>query len=159
MNELILFAGSVGLSFLAWGVVCARYLWPWLKRRSLAEAVKALLLLHAFRFVGVAFVVPGVVSPALQPGFAVPAAYGDLVAVVLAWVAYAATPGPIMRSALWVFNLWGAADLLFAFYQGLVGVGISPATFGAAFFIPTVYVPVLLITHGLMFWLLVRRMP
>jgi membrane protein required for beta-lactamase induction len=96
MNELILFAGSVGLSFLAWGVVCARYLWPWLKQRSLAEAVKPLLLLHAFRFVGVAFVVPGVVSPALQSGFAVPAAYGDLVAAVLAWVAYAATPGPMM---------------------------------------------------------------
>jgi len=56
---------------------------------------------------------------------------------------------------VWLFNLWGSADLLFAFYQGLFG-GLEANTLGAAFFIPTFVVPPLLVTHGLMFRLLVR---
>lgn len=55
---------------------------------------------------------------------------------------------------VWLFNLWGTADLLYAFYQGLIGVGIRPGQLGAAYFIPTTVVPLLLITHGLVFRLL-----
>jgi hypothetical protein len=55
-----------------------------------------------------------------------------------------------------VFNLWGCGDLLYAFYQGLIGVGIKPGQLGAAYFIPTAVVPLLFITHGLVFRLLLR---
>jgi len=41
-------------------------------------------------------------------------------------------------------------------YQGLIGVGLEPGQLGAAYFIPTVVVPLLLITHGLVFRLLLR---
>jgi hypothetical protein len=57
---------------------------------------------------------------------------------------------------VWLFNLWGAADLLFAFYQGLFGTKLDPGMLGAAFFIPTAMVRALLIMHGLIFWFLVR---
>ena len=57
---------------------------------------------------------------------------------------------------VWLFNLWGTADLLYAFYQGLIGVRFNPGQLGAAFFIPTVAVPLLFITHGLIFRLLLR---
>ena len=46
--------------------------------------------------------------------------------------------------------------MLFAFYQGLFGVGIQPASLGAAYFIPTVLVPLLLCTHGMVFVLLLK---
>ena len=52
--------------------------------------------------------------------------------------------------------LWGAGDLLYAFYQGLIGAGLDPATLGAAFYIPTLIVPPLLVTHTMIFWLLLR---
>jgi hypothetical protein len=55
-----------------------------------------------------------------------------------------------------VFNVWGSADLLFAFYQGLIGVRLTPGQL-ATYFIPTVVVPLLLITHGLVFRLLLQR--
>jgi len=58
---------------------------------------------------------------------------------------------------VWLFNVWGAADLFNAFYQGQIGVRIDPGSLGAAFFIPTILVPPLLVTHGLIFWLLLRR--
>ena len=116
----------------------------------------AVLLLHGFRFIGLAFLVPGVVSPELPAAFAEPAGYGDLVAAVLALVALAALRTPFGIALVWVFNLWGAADLLHAYYQGRIGVGVQPGQLGAAYFIPTVVVPLLLVTHFLAFRLLLR---
>ena len=108
-----------------------------------------------FRFIGLGFLVPGVVSPSLPAAFAVPAAYGDLVAGILAIATTIALSRHASSATLlvWVFNVWGAADLLFAGYQG-PHVQINPGELGAAFFIPTAVVPPLLVTHGLIFWLL-----
>jgi hypothetical protein len=117
-----------------------------------------LVVPHAFRFIGLSFLVPGVVSPSLPSAFAIPAAYGDLVAAILA---IAATLALSARASwaiavVWVFNVWGAADLLNAIYDGQIGVGIGPGSLGAAFYIPTIIVPPLLVIHGLIFWLLLR---
>jgi hypothetical protein len=49
-----------------------------------------MLILHSFRFVGLAFLVPGVISPDLPSAFAVAAGYGDIVAAVLALLALTA---------------------------------------------------------------------
>ena len=157
MDSLVLFGISVAFSFVAWGIVVAGYLWPWLQRVGRIEAIRVLLAIHAFRFVGLAFLIPGVVAPELPAAFARPAAYGDLLAALLAVVALAALRTPAGVVMVWIFNLWGTADLLFAFYQGLVGVGVEPGLLGAAFFIPTLVVPFLLITHGLVFALLLRH--
>src|SRR5262249_7288188 len=56
---------------------------------------------------------------------------------------------------VWVFNVWGCADLLYAFYQAN-RVGLEAGQLGAAYFIVTVFVPLLLITHGLLFRLLLQ---
>jgi hypothetical protein len=155
LSSLELFGASIVLSFIAWGVVTASYFWPELRRRPRAEALRPLLLLHAFRFVGLAFLVPGVVSPELSAAWARPAAYGDLVAALLALLALAGLKSRPGLALVWVFNLWGAADLLYAFYHANA-VGLDPGRLGAGYFIVTVLVPLLLITHALVFWLLVR---
>ena len=91
-----------------------------------------------------------------MPGaFARPAAYGDLVAAVLALLALVGLQSRLGILLVWVFNLWGTADLLYAFYQGLIGVGFKPGQLGAAYFIPTVVVPLLFITHGIVFRILI----
>jgi hypothetical protein len=99
------------------------------------------------------FLIPGVVSPSLPSGFSFPAAYGDLFAAILAVLAIWSLSARVWFaiSMGWVFNVWGAVDLLVAFYQGLLGVNIDPGWLSAAYFIPTVVVPPLLVTHGLMF--------
>jgi len=150
-----LFGLSVALGFLAWGIVAARYLWPYLRTQPRADALRPLLILHSFRFIGLAFLIPGVVAPDLSAAFARPAAYGDLVAAVLALLALAFLRSRWGMPLVWVFNLWGTADLLYAFYQGN-SVGFAPGQLGATYFIPTVIVPLLLITHGLMFRLLLQ---
>ena len=158
MNIQTIFGLSVLMSFLAFGIVARLYLWPWLQTMPREDALRALAAPHMFRFIGLSFLVPGVVSPSLQPAFANPAAYGDLIAAVLAMVAVWSLS---IRAAwaiaiTWVFNVWGTADLLHAVYQGQIGVHIGPGALGAAFYIPTLIVPPLLVTHALMFWLLLR---
>jgi hypothetical protein len=155
MSSLELFGTSIALSFIAWGLVAASSFWPELRRRPRATALRSLLLLHAFRFVGLAFVVPGVVSPELPAAWARPAAYGDLIAALLALLALAGLRSRLGLALVWVFNLWGTTDLLYAFYRGNA-VGLNPGHLGAGFFILTVLVPLLLITHALVFWLLLR---
>ena len=161
MNTTPLFGLSVLLSFVAFGIVTRLYLSPRLRVMRRQDALTALVVPHTFRFIGLSMLIPGVVAPSLPAAFAVPAAYGDLGAALLAIVAVAALSAGRSWAlpVVWVFNLWGTADLLFAFYQGVVGVRINPGWLGAAYFVPTVLVPVFLITHGLIFGLVLRRLP
>lgn len=157
MDIQAVFGLSIFMSFVAFGLVTKLYIWPRLRVLKRDDALLPLVVPHAFRFVGLSFLVPGIVSPSLPSAFAAPAAYGDLVAAILA-VAGAITLSRHSSSAVmlvWLFNLWGFVDLLFAFYQGF-GIGLDPRMLGAAFFIPTALVPPLLIMHGLIFRLLVR---
>jgi hypothetical protein len=75
---------SIAFSFIAWGIVTARYVWPEIRLRPRAEALRPLLILHSFRFIGLAFLAPGVVSPDLPPAFAHSAGYGDIIAAIRA---------------------------------------------------------------------------
>jgi len=96
------------------------------------------------------------VSPDLPAAFARPAAYGDLIAAVLALIALAALKSRAGLPLVWIFNIWGTADLFYAFYQGNQ-TGFLPGQLGATFFIPTFIVPLLLVSHGLMFRILLQR--
>lgn len=158
MSVQALFGLSILMSFVAFGLVTSLYIWPRLRILARDDALLPLVLPHTFRFIGLSFLVPGVVSPALPSAFAAPAAYGDLVAAILAIAASVALSrrAPLAILLVWLFNVWGASDLLFAFYQGAVTVQFDARLLGAAFFIPTVVVPPALVTHGLIFWLLVR---
>jgi hypothetical protein len=102
------------------------------------------------------FLVPGVVSPDLPIAFARDAAYGDIVAAILALLALTALRSRLGIALVWVFNIWGSLDLLNAFYQAN-GAGLLPGQLGAAYFIPTAIVPLLLITHGLVFRVLLQH--
>jgi hypothetical protein len=158
MTIAALFGLSVVMSFVAFGTVTKLYIWPRLRTMHREDALLPLVVPHTFRFVGLSFLVPGVVSPTLPSAFAAPAAYGDLAAAILAVVATWALSARASWAVaiVWVFNLWGSVDLLNAIYQGQIGVGIGPGSLGAAFYIPTLLVPPLLVTHGLIFWLLLR---
>jgi len=158
MNIAALFGLSVLMSFLAYGIVTRLYVLPRLRIMPREDALTALVVPHTFRFVGLSFLVPGVVSPTLPAEFAAPAAYGDLVAAILAVIATLALRARASWAIaiVWVFNVWGTLDLLNAIYNGQIGVQIDVRSLGAAFYIPTVIVPALLILHALIFWILLR---
>ena len=158
MNAFALFGVSM-LASLVSSAVAARLFAPRLRNADRNRALTWLVAPHMFlRFIGLSFLVPGVVSPWLPAGLAIPAAYGDFIAGMLAIVATIALANRTSwaTQSVWLFNIWGLADFLFAFYQGRQ-VGLQPGMLGAAFFIVTAVVPPLLVTHLLIFRLLVRR--
>jgi hypothetical protein len=155
-QQMIWFFVSIAFSLIAWGIVAARYIWPELRLRPRAEALRPLLILHSFRFMGLAFLVPGVVSPDLPPAFAHSAAYGDIIAAILALISLLWLPSAAGVTAGWIFSFWGSADILNAFYQAN-HAGLLAGQLGAAYFLPTLVVPLLLITHGLAFRILLQH--
>jgi hypothetical protein len=155
VNGQQIFGLQVLLSFLVYGLVARWYVTPRLAPLPREAALQPLLVLHATRHIGMVFLVPTVVGPALPASFAGPAAYGDLLAGLLALAAIV-TLRARSRIALpltWVFNVVGLLDLIYAFYQGLR----HDVQLGAAYFIPTFIVPALVITHVMIFRMLVRH--
>ncbi|HMF98207.1 MAG TPA: hypothetical protein VKE96_28100 [Vicinamibacterales bacterium] len=156
MLPQLAFFGSVAFSVIAWAIVAGRYIWPSLRLRQRSEALRPLLILHTFRFLGMAFLVPGVVSPDLPRAFATAAAFGDIVAAALALLALLSLQSSPGLLVVWIFNVWGSIDLVNAFYEANA-TGLTPGQLGAAYFIPTLIVPLLLITHGLAFRILLQH--
>ena len=156
LSELIL-PLSLVMSLVSFSLIAKWYLIPWLNARSRNEALTPLLLLHSFRHIGMAFLIVGVTAEALDPRFANPAAYGDLLAAGLALIALAAVRGNWSGAMplVWLFNIVGLVDLVNALFQGLRYV--PNGHLGAAYFIPTLIVPALLVTHVLVFRLLLRQ--
>ncbi|HEY2974667.1 MAG TPA: hypothetical protein VGJ48_19290 [Pyrinomonadaceae bacterium] len=153
MDPRAIFGINILVSFVSAIVIAKLYVWPWLRLKNGHDSLIWLVAPHMFlRFIGLSFLVPGVVSPRLPAAFAVPAGYGDFVAGVLAIIATLALSRRASWATLivWLFNIWGAADLLFAFYQG-ARTQLDPGALGAAFFIVTAIVPPLLVTHALIF--------
>ena len=155
MNAQQIFGLQVLLSFLVYGLVARWYVAPRLASVPLHAALPPLLVLHALRHMGMVFLVPTVVGAALPASFAVPAAYGDLVAGLLALAAIVAlrTRARVALPLTWLFNVVGLLDLIHAFYQGLR----HDVQLGAAYFIPTFIVPALVITHLMIFRMLLRH--
>lgn len=139
------------------GVLASWYVMPALERLPRAAALTPLVLIHSFRYVGLAFLIPGVVSPEIAPAFAYLAAYGDLLAALMALLAVTALrfEWTFAISLVWIFNVGGTLELISALFQGLQNVAAGELQ--AAYFIPAVAVPFLLVTHGMIFRLLLGR--
>ena len=148
---------SIVFGLLSYSLIAKWYVMPHLAALPRADALTPLLLLHSFRYIGMAFLISGVTSEVLNARFATPAAYGDLLAAILALIAIMALRlrWAMALPLVWIFNIEGSLDLLNAVYQGFSHV--PGGHFGVTYFIPTMIVPALLVTHVMIFVLLLRR--
>ena len=138
---------SIALGIATWGLVARWYVYPWMATRSMQDALTPLLLINVLRYIGLAFLIPGVTSEVLDARFSTPAAWGDLIAAILALLALIAVRRNSASAItwVWVFNIFGFADLLNAVAQGLRYT--IDGHLGATYFIPALFVPLLLVTH------------
>jgi len=150
------FAGSL----LVYALIARWYVAPRLATMPLSAALQPLLLHHATRTVGMTLLVSAVVGPGVPRAFALQVAYGDLVAAVLALVSIAAlrARASYAIALVWIFNIEGFADLLNALAQG-IRLNVASTPLGAAWYIPTYAVPALLVTHIMMFSMLLKPRP
>jgi hypothetical protein len=153
-----LFQTHLVLGYVAWLLCFGAYIWPWLKALDGVAAHRAIATLHSFRFFGLVFLLPGVVSPSLPASFATFAAWGDFATGVLAMLALLTIR---IRSVFWLFvvafNVVGVADLLLDYTHAIqVGLPARAGELGATYAVPIIYVPLLMITHIAAFYLLLR---
>ncbi|WP_144141962.1 hypothetical protein [Paraburkholderia sp. BCC1884] len=161
MPPELIFLLHLSLGYVAWLLCLRAYLWPKLKSMAPFDAQRAIATLHSFRFFGLVFILPGVVGPHLPASFAVPAAYGDFATGILAMLALitARTPS-LFRLFVVAFNVVGATDLVLDYYRAIeAGLPARAGELGAAYAIPILYVPLLMITHVAAFYLLLRAQP
>jgi len=160
MSPETIFRLQLVLGYVAWLLCFGAYLLPRLKSMDLVAAQRAIATLHSFRFFGLVFILPGVVG-SLPAGFAPFAAYWDFATGVLAILALLTIR---MRSLFWLFvvafNVVGLIDLLLDYYHAIrTGVPAMAGQLGAAYAIPIIYVPLLMITHVAAFYFLLRPPP
>jgi hypothetical protein len=161
MSPQLIFLSQLVLGYIAWMLVFGAYGLPWLRAMDRAQAHRAIAALHCFRFFGLVFILPGVVGPNLPASFAVSAAYGDFSAGLLAIMALLTFR---IRPLFWLFvvafNLVGAGDLVIDYGRAILsGLPAMAGAMGAAYFIPIIYVPLLMITHIVALYWLTRPEP
>ncbi len=161
MSPQIIFLTHLVLGYVACLLCFGTYVLPRLKSMERIEAQRVIATVHSFRFFGLVFLLPGVVGPNLPAGFATFAAYGDFAAGVLALSALLTVR---IRLLFWLFvvafNLVGAVDILLDYYHAIhVGLPVLAGQLGAAYAIPILYVPMLMITHIVALYWLVRPQP
>lgn len=158
MSSQLIFQLQLVLGYLACGLCLGAYVLPRIKAMPSMQVQRIIATVHSFRFFGLVFILPGVVGSHLPPGFAYFAAYLDFATGVLALLALLTVR---VRPLFWffvvAFNLVGATDLILDYYHAVrLGLPQVAGQLGAAYAIPILYVPVLMITHLLAFYLLLR---
>lgn len=161
MSIATIFSLQLVLGYLPWLLFLRSYVWPKLGSKDAFTTHRAIATLHSFRFFGLVFIVPGVVGADLPTNFAVSAAYGDFAAGILAMLALASVRiRPLFWFFTFAFNVVGTVDLIVNYYHGAtLNLPSLAGQLGAAYIIPIIYVPLLMITHVMAFYLMTRPTP
>lgn len=161
MSPETIFQMQLILGYVAWLLCFRAYLWPRLQAMERVEAHRLIATLHSFRFFGLVFILPGVVGPNLPAAFARFAAHWDFATGVLAILALLTLR---IRPLFWLFiaafNLVGTIDFLFDYYHAIqVGLPALAGELRSAYAIPILFVPILMITHVVALYWLIRPLP
>ena len=154
MNTLEVFGAQLVLSLIVFSMLAKWSVGPWLSTKSLKIALMILIAPHAIRHLGLTFLVPSVVDPELSSSFAMAVGYGDLISgllAILSLVALRRNWGAAIP-IIWIFNIVGSLDLMNALSQAE-----SVPYLAGTWYIPTFWVPILLVSHVMIFIRLLRR--
>ncbi len=134
MDQAAIFGLQFLLSLIVYALIARWYVAPWLAGKPVEQALAALILPHAFRHLGLVFLVPGMLA---------------IVALVVLRGGWG-----VALPRVWLFNVVGSVDLLHAVLRGLVVN--AQQNMGAAWYIPTFIVPALVVSHVMVFARLLR---
>ena len=158
MDQPIVLFLSILMAWVVFGFAAKRYVAPALGRLSKEDALIPLILPHGIRYLGLGFLLPGLAAPSVaETSFASYAAYGDILASILAIAAVFALHfrWPFAILLAWIFNIEGSIDFIVALAMGLQQ--ITPAQLGGMYLIPMLIAPALMVTHVLAFGVLLRK--
>jgi hypothetical protein len=157
-GNLIRFFICYATAFAGFGLIGKWYLWPAIKDRPPKIALSPLLLYACLRVNGLMFLMPGLVSQDLPTAFAVPTAYGDLAAAVLALLALWPLRAEKAAAApmVWIFNIEGMLDLIYANISTFKD-HVEPTSLGVSYYLAALNVPAMMVAHVVIFAYLLTR--
>jgi len=149
---------SYAFAFVVFALISRWYLWPAIKDRPPKTALSPLLLYACLRVNGLMFLMPGLVSRELPRAFAVPTAFGDLTAAVLALLATwpLRTENALAVPMVWLFNIVGLLDLVYANISTFRD-RVDPTYLGVSYYLAVLNVPAMVVVHVVIFAYLLRR--
>lgn len=162
MTPAAIFDTHLLLGYVPWLLCFGTYVWPRIRSMDHVEAQRAIATLHSFRFFGLVFIIPGVVGAGLPSSFATFAAYGDFATGLLAMLALLTVRvRPLFWAFVVAFNVVGSVDIIVDYYHGnQTDLPTLAGQLGATYAIPILYVPLLMITHVVaLYWLVRPRRP
>lgn len=129
-------------------VIYRIYLRQWFKSRSMHAAVLPLLLLHAFRYLGLTLIVPGQMDPTLSADGLSVMAWGDYASGAAALLAAIAVHHrwPMATAMVALFTLIGIGDFIVVGYTAAT-IGVFFADMGTMWFVNVIYAPTLLLSQ------------
>lgn len=154
MDTLTIFLIQLVLSILIFTLLAKWVIYPWLETKNYTIALMILIAPHTLRHVGLTFLIPSVTAPDIPQFFAFTTAWGDFAAGILALIALFALKRHLKLAILlvWVFNLEGFIDLLYALSQAEAVPSLA-----GTWYIPTFIVPFLLVSHIMIFIWLIKK--
>ena len=157
MNSVTIFWLQLLSSLFVYSLVTAWYVWPYLTKLSRNSALIPLLFVHVPRYVGMTLLVTGMIDPKLPGEFLSSAAYGDLLeaALALACIFALRSNWHVAVPLVWVTNTWGFADLLNG-VRGVLQLNVPSFNLGTIWYIYTFYAPLVIVSHLMIFWILIR---
>ena len=157
MNNVAIFWMQLLLSLGVCAIVVAWYVWPYLTKLPRNSALIPLLFVHVPRYVGMTLLVTDMVDPKLPREFVNSAAYGDLLAAALALASIFALRSNwrVAIPLVWVANTWGFLDLLNGI-RGVLQLNVPSFNLATVWYIYTFYAPVVVASHLMIFWILLK---
>jgi hypothetical protein len=158
-NQLHFFI-SYAVAFITFTLIALWYIWLAIRDHAPRIALTPLLLYACLRVNGLMFLMPGLVARDLPLAFAMPTAYGDVAAAILALIAVILlrAGAPLAVPMVWVFNLEGTADLIYANISTFKD-HVDPVQLGVSYYLAAINVPAMLVVHGMIFAYLLRPRP
>jgi hypothetical protein len=159
MNSVSIFWMQILTSVFVFGIIAVWYVRPYLTTLSRNSALTLLLFVHVPRYVGMTLLVSGMIDPKLPREFLSSTAYGDLLEAALAFASIFALRANWRFAVplVWVTNTWGFADLLNAL-RSVLQVNLPSFNLGTIWYIYTFYGPLVVVSHLMIFWILIKSM-
>jgi hypothetical protein len=148
MSNLVILNLQYLVALATYVVIFRIYLQPWFKSQPFATAVLPLLLLHAFRYLGLTLMVPGQIDPVVSRDALQIMAWGDFASGVAALLAAIAIHHRWSSATTLValFSLIGIGDLIVVGFTA-TAAGVFFADMGAMWFVNVIYAPVMLLSQ------------
>jgi hypothetical protein len=155
MNTVTLFGIQFLWFVLVWAAIAKLFVLPRIKGLEQNDELSLWLTPQLFRVLGLGLLVENL-SPSLPLSFALPTAIGDCLTAFLALISITALHQrwPSGRGFAWVCNIVGSLDLAIALPRAALIK--APIFLTVQWYVPAVFVPLMIVSHMMAFSVLFR---